>query len=160
MSPTIRCDGCGAPTTFKREAYGPTPLPCSCCGDPVGGETRATVLGPMSGPGAETITAHVVCASCAHHCRRCRPFRGGDLKSGRYGGVGTAVMWPGKAPVDAPEAALARTVASRRVAPQGGLSVTCASCSAPFTAHRSTARYCSPTCRKRANRSLRGGGER
>jgi len=155
MSPTIqvRCDGCGTPTTFKREPYGPSPLPCSCCGDTVAGDTRATVLGPMPGPGAETIVAHLVCASCAHHCRRCRPFRGGDPKTGRYGGVGTPVMWPAKAPVDAPEAALTRPVASRRVVPQGGLSVTCAVCGAPFTARRASARYCSPTCRQRAKRA-------
>lgn len=155
MSPTIqvRCDGCGTPTTFKREAYGPTSLPCSSCGDPVGGETRATVLGPMPGPGAETIVAHVVCASCAGHCRRCRPFRGGDPKTGRYGGVGTPMMWPENASQRAGEAALARTVASPMVVPGVGLSVTCAACGAPFTAHRSTARYCSPTCRQRAKRA-------
>jgi hypothetical protein len=33
------------------------------------------------------------------------------------------------------------------------VSVTCGACGAPFTAHRSTARYCSATCRQRAQRA-------
>lgn len=148
-SPVIEaaCVACGARAArYKRTPFGgPSPSACARCGEPVAGDVRATVLGPLPGPGEGTVTvALVVCSECAVRCPECAGLR-------------SVAAVPGLA---------AQAQASTRAVPRGGVAPpeisrttplprgrVCAVCRGSLIGYRADAQTCrAPSCRRRAHR--------
>ena len=175
------CVGCGAPARHKMGLYGCKALPCSCCGSPVDGARRPTVLGPLPGPGESVvIVAQIVCEECANRCRECRPLLDSGAVRIRGDGrkLGSKSQFTGRYDGRRSEGGLPDRITPQSSPENGGLSddktrgameflspplsddtgpptasLACAECGARLRPERvGRLLYCSARCKKRAER--------
>jgi hypothetical protein len=136
------CTSCGRRARHKTTIYGsPKPSECASCGVQVTGDRRPTVLGPLDGDGP--VADLVVCAECAHRCRKCAPLHGTTTRAAHAPQAHASI---GAVPNG--------RVQGRTLSLDNGAS-RCVVCDGQMQPQRSTLRYCSARCSKRAYRDRR-----